>query len=136
MYRSSFLIASADLLVLFLYGAAICYFKQDFLNIDATTQTVASAVLAFVLGCFGPRFSEILEWALFFCLGVIAVSFYPYAPYIENDTAIPIAEMIATFKYALYYCMDLLKVWFVAMPVGIVLHKITTHNFYRNHHLG
>ena len=132
MNNNSLLVSSADLLILFLYGGALSYTSSFIMPIDMTSQLIASGLLAFILGCFGPSLDEMFEWILFFSLGVFIAKLVPQIQEYSNSGNYSLGQIILTCKQTFPYCLQLLTPWAVAIPLGLSFYKVTAHQYYKH----
>ena len=125
MERPSFIVASGDLFIIFIYGAALTYISTFVAPVDLLTQQIASGLLAFVLACLGPDFDEILEWIFFFALGIFVASLAPEIQTYYLTGTYSLEQILLTCKNTWPYALQLLFVWIYGMPPGLIFAKIT-----------
>lgn len=131
MIRTPFIIAMGDLILLFLYGAVLCYMDQTLAYIDQTTILMAAFMPSLFLGLFGPSLGEIAEWILFFFLGVLSVHLYPYYNTYLINGSIPLNTLLLSTKNALLYSLNLFYVWSFGVPLGYLFYKLTSTPYYK-----
>lgn len=132
MQRPSLLVSIADLMIMFLYGLALCYYDNFIAPMSGTTQLLISFITALFLGSMGPNFDEVFEWIIFFALGVLVVFLYPTAMYAYQTNTLALQEFILAIKAGSLYTARILAAWLVGIPMGFVFHKITDTKYYRH----
>ena len=120
--------------MLFLFGAAMTYVHYFIFPIPMSIQLLASGFLALILGSLGPSFGELIEWIFFFSFGIFTAVLSPQIIYTWKTGQLGKKEILATLYQTLPYCIELLSVWIVLVPVGYVFFKITSSQkrYYRH----
>jgi len=130
--QNSFLVSVADLFIISIYGGTLFYVSHFIIPLSTTEQLGASAFLAFTLGSLGPEVDEIVEWILFFALGIFAASIVPQFNHYMAHGTYDLNNVLLAFKQALPYSLQILSPWTLMLPLGLAFHKMSHKKYY--HH--
>lgn len=129
---SLFIVSIADLFIILLYGACLCYINTYMFPLDTIIQLGASGILAFVLGTLGPTPEDLLEWTLFFVIGICLAALYPQLVQIYETQAVEPKALMEKVVATLPYCYQLLTPWFFTLPMGYIFFKVSRRHTYRH----
>ncbi len=132
MERPNLFFNIGDLIVVFLYGLALSYFHSFIYPLETVHLWIASGLLAFFLGSFGPEVDEILEWIIGFGLGVMIALMAPQGLHYFKTGDLEIRAILDTALHGLPFILMLLSPWIVSLPLGFLLSKIYNRNYYRH----
>ncbi len=125
MNQPSLLVSVGDLFILFLYSFALCYVHAHVHPLSLNLQIVISGFLAFVLGTLGPSLEDLLEWLLFFSLGVFTALLSPQITHLYRTGEYSIDTMLLTCKQALPYYLQIMSPWTIALPLGLMFFRLS-----------
>jgi len=135
MYKPTFFEGFGDLLIVLLYGAALSYINTYVGLIDMKSQLIASGILAFFLGSFGPNLGELMEWIIIFVFGIYLVQFYPQISTYLYNGQYSVREIIEVGFDTIPYTLKMISPWLMSFPLGYIFFKITNRNHYRHSRL-
>ena len=131
MNRPSVIVALGDLILLFLLGASLSYIDFYVVSTDMKILMSATFVVSFILGSFGPSLGEVIEWVLFFSLGVFATYLYPQYLEYQATQSFSVTTLLINLQHAIFYSIQLLTPWCLGIPLGYTFHKITSYSYFR-----
>ncbi len=132
MDRPNFFIDVADIVVVFLFGAALCYTHFFIYPLDTSQLWMASGVLAFFLGTFGPFLGEILEWMIAFALGITIALLMPQILHYGRTGAYDTKSLMDAALHGVPFILSLLSPWALCLPSGYLFYKLSHRNYYRH----
>ncbi len=132
MDRTSHFFGIADLTIVFMYGAALCYTHFFIYSLTMTKLWMASGLLGFFLGSFAPQIEEVLEWIIAFGVGICFALVIPQLINFYNTGQYEFQALLEGFMNGIPFTLQVLTPWIGSLPVGWVFYKITHRNYYRH----